>query len=52
MVYIFVKMHMALHAFLETLVMAYVSFEMRLTPITINILIIMHLAHRISLMFF
>jgi hypothetical protein len=38
-------MRLAPHVLFETLLMAYVSFEMLVAPIMINILIVMHLAH-------
>jgi hypothetical protein len=44
MVYILIKMCLALHVPFKILVMAYIPFEMHLAPIMVNILIKMHLA--------
>jgi len=46
MVHIFVRMQLASHVLVRTLVIAYVPFKMHLTPIMVNIFIKMHLAHR------
>jgi hypothetical protein len=45
MLNIFVKMHLTLHIFFETLVMVYILFEMHLALIMVNFFIKMHLAH-------